>query len=50
LRTVEELQLAGIEVGDVNCVPGFLTYVQLKDPSGNLIEVAEYIRDPLIPA
>ena len=28
--------------------PGFCRFVQARDPDGNLIEIAQYLRDPLI--
>ncbi len=30
-------------------VPGFLKYISTNDPDGNVIEIAEYLRDPLKP-
>ena len=45
--TIEALQSAGIDVPRVSEAPGFMKYISLRDPSGNLLEIAEYMRDPL---
>jgi catechol 2,3-dioxygenase-like lactoylglutathione lyase family enzyme len=46
-RTIDRLRRAGIDVPEVSEAPGFMRYVALRDPSGNLVEIAEYLRDPL---
>jgi catechol 2,3-dioxygenase-like lactoylglutathione lyase family enzyme len=45
--TIEKLRRADIGVPEVSEAPGFMRYVALRDPSGNLVEIAEYLRDPL---
>ena len=33
--------------GQVTEAPGFCRFVQTHDPDGNLVEIAQYLRDPL---
>jgi catechol 2,3-dioxygenase-like lactoylglutathione lyase family enzyme len=50
-RTLVDLEAMGIPcAGPPVEAPGFCRYVQIRDPAGNLVEIAEYLRDPLSPA
>ncbi|MBP6013466.1 MAG: VOC family protein [Alphaproteobacteria bacterium] len=46
-ETVSALQRSGVAVPPVSEAPGFMKFVTLRDPSGNLVQIAEYMRDPL---
>jgi catechol 2,3-dioxygenase-like lactoylglutathione lyase family enzyme len=46
-RTIEGLRTAGLEVSAVTEAPGFMKFIALSDPSGNRVEIADYLRDPL---
>ena len=48
IKTITALQSKGVSVGGVSEAPGFMRYIQLHDPSGNVIEIAQYLRDPLM--
>jgi catechol 2,3-dioxygenase-like lactoylglutathione lyase family enzyme len=48
-RTVHELAARGIDVDGMIEAPGFCRYVQTHDPEGHLVEIAQYLRDPLAP-
>ncbi len=45
--TIDALKNAGMEIPSIQEAPGFMKFISLRDPSGNLIEIAEYLRDPL---
>lgn len=45
--TVAALKQKGMQVGPASEAPGFMKFVTLRDPSGNLVQVAQYLRDPL---
>ena len=47
---IGRLQAAGVVVPAISEAPGFMKFISLEDPSGNRIEVAEYLRDPLAAA
>jgi predicted enzyme related to lactoylglutathione lyase len=48
LATRDELIKRGMQfVGDIFEAPGFLRCITTADPDGNVIEIAEYLRDPL---
>jgi predicted enzyme related to lactoylglutathione lyase len=48
-RTVKQMQERGvIFAGAVIEAPGFCRYVQTRDPAGNLVGIAQYLRDPLM--
>jgi predicted enzyme related to lactoylglutathione lyase len=45
---IDGLRKVGIEVPEkISEAPGFMKYVSIRDPSGNLLEIAQYLRDPL---
>lgn len=47
--TITRLRIAGVAVPDkIAEAPGFMRYIAVRDPSGNLLEIAEYQRDPLV--
>jgi catechol 2,3-dioxygenase-like lactoylglutathione lyase family enzyme len=46
---IAALRAAGIEAADAQEAPGFLRFSAIRDPNGTLIELAEYLRDPLAP-
>lgn len=47
--TVRELRNRGVVfTGDVFEAPGFIRDIATLDPDGNVIEIAEYLRDPLM--
>ncbi len=47
-RQIATLKARGIQCdGPVVEAPGFCRFVQIRDPDGNLIEIAQYLRDPL---
>ena len=49
-RTITELVERGVTMsGPTHEAPGFCRYVQMRDPAGNLVEVTQYLRDPLVP-
>jgi catechol 2,3-dioxygenase-like lactoylglutathione lyase family enzyme len=46
--TIDALRNVGIEVPEkISEAPGFMKYISIRDPSGNLLEIAQYLRDPL---
>jgi predicted enzyme related to lactoylglutathione lyase len=46
--TRDELIKRGMQfTGDIFEAPGFLRCITTTDPDGNVIEIAEYLRDPL---
>lgn len=46
--TVDKLMRRGVTfAGPVADAPGFCRFVQTHDPDGNLVEIAQYLRDPL---
>jgi catechol 2,3-dioxygenase-like lactoylglutathione lyase family enzyme len=47
-HTVEELKAKGVEFkGEIFEAPGFIRDIATTDPDGNVIELAQYLRDPL---
>jgi predicted enzyme related to lactoylglutathione lyase len=47
-KTKEELTKRGVEFkGEIFEAPGFIRDIATTDPDGNVIEIAEYLRDPL---
>jgi predicted enzyme related to lactoylglutathione lyase len=49
-RTVQALAERGVGLlGPLIEAPGFCRYVQTRDPAGNLVEIAQYLRDPMAP-
>lgn len=46
--TIATLRGLGIDVPAPAERPGFMRYIILHDPSGNPLQIAEYLRDPLI--
>lgn len=48
IKTVDELKERGIKFnGEIFEAPGFIKGIETMDPDGNIIEIAEYLRDPL---
>ena len=48
IKTVEELKVRGvIFTGEIFEAPGFIKGITTTDADGNVIEIAEYMRDPL---
>jgi catechol 2,3-dioxygenase-like lactoylglutathione lyase family enzyme len=47
--TTEALRARGVTVPTIAEAPGFMRFLTLRDPSGNLVQIAEYLRDPLQP-
>jgi predicted enzyme related to lactoylglutathione lyase len=46
--TLRTLRARGLAFdGSLEEAPGFMKYVSLHDPSGNYLEIAQYLRDPL---
>lgn len=48
-ETIAALRAKGIEAPEPREAPGFMRFVTLHDPSGNPVQIAEYLRDPLTP-
>ena len=49
-ETVRVLGDRGVTfAGDIQLAPGFCRFVAAADPDGNLVEFAQYLRDPLRP-
>jgi glyoxylase I family protein len=47
-QAMEELKNRGVTFnGELFEAPGFIRGITMTDPDGNVIEVAEYLRDPL---
>lgn len=47
-KTIAELKERGVVFkGEIFEAPGFIKGITTEDPDGNIIEVAEYLRDPL---
>lgn len=47
-QTMEGLKKRGIEFkGEIFEAPGFIRDISTTDPGGNVIEIAQYLRDPL---
>ena len=47
-ETIEALKAKGVEFdGDLYEAPGFIRGIATRDPDGNVIEIAQYLRDPL---
>lgn len=47
-NAIKELQDRGVKfLGDVFEAPGFIRDIATTDPDGNIIEIAQYLRDPL---
>ncbi len=47
-QTIEELKKRGVEFkGEIFEAPGFIRDIATTDPDGNIIEIAQYLRDPL---
>jgi catechol 2,3-dioxygenase-like lactoylglutathione lyase family enzyme len=50
-RQIVILEARGVRFdGPVVEAPGFCRFVQTRDPDGNLVEIAQYLRDPLTAA
>jgi catechol 2,3-dioxygenase-like lactoylglutathione lyase family enzyme len=50
-RSISDLQSRGLVFADeIVEAPGFMRDIATFDPDGNRIEIAQYLRDPLIPA
>lgn len=48
--TVEELRARGVQfLGPIFDAPGFMRHIALADPDNNLLFLAQYLRDPLLP-
>ena len=48
---IAELQARGVVfLEDVQEAPGFMSHIAFADPDNNLLFLAEYQRDPLLPA
>lgn len=47
-EVISRLQTAGMIAPSILEAPGFMKFISLEDPSGNRIEIAEYLREPLI--
>lgn len=45
--TLAALAARGVAIPPVMEAPGFMRFVSLRDPSGNLVQIAQYLRDPL---
>lgn len=46
--TINALRKAGVDLPEkISEAPGFMKYISIHDPSGNLLEIAQYLRDPL---
>src|SRR6478736_2970154 len=49
-ETIEKLKTKGVTFkGEVFEAPGFICGIATSDPDGNIVEFAEYLRDPLKP-
>jgi len=48
-KTIEALRARGVTVPAVAEAAGFMRFLTLRDPSGNLVQIAGYLRDPLRP-
>ena len=47
-QTIERLKKRGVEFkGEIFEAPGFIRDIATTDPDGNVIEIAQYLRDPL---
>jgi len=47
-KTMKELKKRGVEFkGEIFEAPGFIRDIATTDPDGNVIEIAQYLRDPL---
>jgi catechol 2,3-dioxygenase-like lactoylglutathione lyase family enzyme len=47
-RQIEMLEARGVQfAGPVVEAPSFCRFVQTRDPDGNPVEIAQYLRDPL---
>jgi catechol 2,3-dioxygenase-like lactoylglutathione lyase family enzyme len=46
--TIATLKRLGIDVPVPTEAPGFMRFVVLHDPTGNPVQIAEYLRDPLV--
>jgi catechol 2,3-dioxygenase-like lactoylglutathione lyase family enzyme len=47
--TIHELESRGVVfIGQVFEAPGFIRDISTLDPDGNVVEIAEYLRDPLV--
>jgi predicted enzyme related to lactoylglutathione lyase len=50
VKVKNDLINKGVQLkGDIFEAPGFLKCITTADPDGNIIEIAEYLRDPLKP-
>jgi glyoxylase I family protein len=48
-KTIEELTKRGVVFkGEIFEAPGFIRDIITADPDGNIIEIAQYLRNPLI--
>jgi glyoxylase I family protein len=48
VKTMDELTNRGLQFkGEIFEAPGFIRDIATTDPDGNVIEIAEYLRDPL---
>ncbi|MBC7935359.1 MAG: VOC family protein [Rhizobacter sp.] len=47
-ETMIELQSRGLNFPEgIKEAPGFIRFISLQDPDGNLIEIGEYLREPV---
>lgn len=47
--TTDELKRRGVEVdGPPTEAKGFMRYINVRDPDGNTVAIAQYLRDPLL--
>ncbi len=47
-KTVEEFKAKGVSfTGQIFEAPGFMKWVDLTDPDGNIVQVGQYLRDPI---
>jgi catechol 2,3-dioxygenase-like lactoylglutathione lyase family enzyme len=46
-ETIASLRSLDLTVPEVVEAPGFMRFITIHDPSGNLVQIAEYLRDPL---
>ena len=49
-ETMRTLRENGVRLSEVSEAPGFVRFASTQDPSGNRIEIAQYLRDPLAAA
>lgn len=50
VKLKEDLLAKGIRLfQDIIEAPGFMKFISVEDPDGNIIHFGEYLRDPLLP-